>query len=153
MKRHLWAAWPGGGYSTNLQAGSIILIISRPCNPSTCHLLNTISWLVRIKFSRWQVDGLKCISFKFQQVANWWIAGSSDPAWRLDTRLRLSDELCSFHISDTQNLKFEIAAILLRFFVKLLAHIGVKRGPHWKRFQKKKTSAMESYHSTLPVPW
>ena len=49
---------------------------------------------------------------------------------RFGIRLTLSDELCVFYMSDARNLKSEIAAILLRFFVKVLAHIGVERGPH-----------------------
>ena len=49
---------------------------------------------------------------------------------RFGIRLRLSDELCGSYMSDARNLKFEIAAILLRFFVKVLVHIGVERGPH-----------------------
>ena len=57
---------------------------------------------------------------------------------RLGIRLRLSDELCGVYMSEARNLKFEITAILFRFFVKVLLHLGFERGPHWKGYQKKK---------------
>ena len=49
---------------------------------------------------------------------------------RLGIRLRLSDELCGVYMSEARNLKFKITAILFRFFVKVLLHLGFERGPH-----------------------
>ena len=67
--------WPAPKTVTRTQPPCTLykLIVLGPCNPSTCQLLNTISWLVKIQFGRWQVDGVEWISYKILQVAIWLI--------------------------------------------------------------------------------